>query len=84
MDLGIRGRCAIVCGSSKGLGRGVAQKLADAGVRLTLNGRAAETLEQTANEIRARYGVDVRTVQADVTSEAGGNSCSTRNQSPIF
>ncbi len=35
MDLGIRGRCAIVCGSSKGLGRGAAQKLAEAGVRLT-------------------------------------------------
>jgi 3-oxoacyl-[acyl-carrier protein] reductase len=32
MDLGIRGRCAIMCGSSKGLGRGVAQKLAEAGV----------------------------------------------------
>jgi 3-oxoacyl-[acyl-carrier protein] reductase len=71
MDLGIKGRRAIVCGSSKGLGRGVAQKLAEAGVRLTLNGRTVETLEQTANEIRAQYGVDVRTVEADVTSEAG-------------
>ncbi len=71
MDLGIKGRRAIVCGSSKGLGRGVAQKLAEAGVNLTLNGRTAETLEQTANEIRARYGVELRMVQADVTSEAG-------------
>ena len=71
MDLGIKGRRAIVCGSSKGLGRGVAQKLAEAGVILTLNGRTVETPEQTANAIRARYGVDVRTVAADVTSEAG-------------
>jgi 3-oxoacyl-[acyl-carrier protein] reductase len=71
MDLGIKGKRAIVCGSSKGLGRGVAQKLAEAGVILTLNGRTVETLEQTANEIRARYGVDVKTVAADVASEAG-------------
>jgi 3-oxoacyl-[acyl-carrier protein] reductase len=70
MDLGIKGKRAIVCGSSKGLGRGVAQKLAEAGVILTLNGRTVETLEQTANEIRARYGVDVKTVAADVASEA--------------
>ncbi len=71
MDLGIKGRRAIVCGSSRGLGRGVAEKLAEAGVTLTLNGRTVETLEQTANEIRGQYGVDVRTVAADVTSEAG-------------
>lgn len=71
MDLGIKGKRAIVCGSSKGLGRGVAEKLAKAGVRVTLNGRTVETLERTANEIRGRYGVDVRTVEADVTSEAG-------------
>lgn len=71
MDLGIKGKRAIVCASSKGLGRGVAQKLAEAGVIVTLNGRTVETLEQTTTEIRARYGVDVRTVAADVTSEEG-------------
>ncbi|QGM45926.1 SDR family oxidoreductase [Methylocystis heyeri] len=71
MDLGIKGRRAIVCGSSKGLGRGVAEKLAEAGVGLTLNARTAETLERTAKEISARYGVEVRTVAADVTVEAG-------------
>jgi 3-oxoacyl-[acyl-carrier protein] reductase len=71
MDLGIKGRRAIVCGSSRGLGRSVAEKLAEAGVILTLNGRTSETLEQTANEMRAQYGVDVQTVVADVTSETG-------------
>jgi 3-oxoacyl-[acyl-carrier protein] reductase len=71
MNLGIKGRRAIVCGSSKGLGRGVAEKLAEAGVILTLNARTAETLDQTAEEIRIGYGVEVRTVAADVTSEAG-------------
>jgi NAD(P)-dependent dehydrogenase (short-subunit alcohol dehydrogenase family) len=71
MDLGIKGRRAIVCGSSKGLGRGVAENLAEAGVTLTLNARTAERLEQTAKEISARYGVEVRTVAADVTVEAG-------------
>ncbi|WP_330083120.1 SDR family oxidoreductase [Methylocystis iwaonis] len=71
MDLGIKGKRAIVCASSKGLGRGVAQKLAEAGAILTLNGRTVVTLEQTASEIRATYGVEVRTVAADVTSDEG-------------
>ncbi|MGH6763968.1 MAG: SDR family oxidoreductase [Phyllobacterium sp.] len=71
MDLGIRGKRAIVCASSKGLGRGVAEQLAEAGVDLTLNGRTEETLRQTAAEIAERYGVQVRTVAADVTTEEG-------------
>lgn len=71
MDLGIRGKRAVVCASSKGLGRGVAEKLAEAGVDLTLNGRTEETLRQTAEEIAERYGVQVRAVAADVTTEEG-------------
>jgi 3-oxoacyl-[acyl-carrier protein] reductase len=48
MDLGIRGRRALVCASSKGLGRGCAAALAEAGVDLVLNARGAEALERTA------------------------------------
>ncbi|MCF3935930.1 SDR family oxidoreductase [Acuticoccus sp. M5D2P5] len=71
MDLGIKGRRAIVCASSRGLGRGTAEALAEAGVALTLNGRTAETLEATAEAIRTRYGVDVQTVVSDVTTDEG-------------
>ncbi len=70
MDLGIRGKRAIVCASSKGLGRGCAEALAEAGVDLVLNARGAEALEATAAEIRARYGVTVTTVAGDVTEPA--------------
>src|SRR6056297_392480 len=71
MDLGIKGKRALVCASSKGLGRGCAEALAEAGVNLVMNARGAEALEATAEEIRATYGVDVVTVAADVTSEEG-------------
>ena len=52
MDLGIRGRRAIVCAGSKGLGRGCAEALAAEGVELVLNARGAEALEATAAAIR--------------------------------
>ncbi len=71
MDLGISGKRALVCASSKGLGRGCAEALAEAGVDLVLNARGAETLEATAAEIRARHGVGVTTVAGDITTEAG-------------
>jgi len=71
MDLGITGRRALVCASSKGLGRGCAEALAEAGVALTLNARGAEALEATAQEIRDRHGVPVAAVAADITTEAG-------------
>ena len=51
MDLGIKGRKAIVCASSRGLGKGCARALAEAGVSLVLNGRDKAVLEATANEI---------------------------------
>ena len=66
MDLGIRGKRAIVCEGSKGLGRGCAEALAAAGVDLTINARGAEALEATAAAIRDAYGVSVVTVAADV------------------
>jgi len=71
MDLGIAGRRALVCASSKGLGRGCAEALAREGVELVLNARGAESLEQTGDDIRARYGVAVTTVAADITSDEG-------------
>jgi hypothetical protein len=71
MDLGIRGKRALVCASSKGLGRGCAEALAEAGVELVLNARGAEALEATAAEIRAAYDVTVVAVAADITTEAG-------------
>jgi len=71
MDLGISGKRALVCASSKGLGRGCADALAEAGVHLVLNGRTTETLETAAAEIRETYGVTVETVCADVATEEG-------------
>jgi 3-oxoacyl-[acyl-carrier protein] reductase len=71
MDLGIAGKRALVCASSKGLGKGCAMALAEAGVELVLNARGAEALEATAAEIRAAYGVPVTTVAADITTEEG-------------
>lgn len=71
MDLGIRGKRALVCASSKGLGKGCAQALAEAGVSLVLNARGADALEATAAEIRAVYGVEVTAVVADITSPEG-------------
>lgn len=71
MDMGIRGKRALVCAASKGLGRGCAEALAGEGASLVLNARGAEVLEETAAEIRARYGVPVETVAADITTEAG-------------
>jgi 3-oxoacyl-[acyl-carrier protein] reductase len=71
MDLGIRGKRAIVCAASKGLGRGCAEALAEAGVELVINARGREALEATAEAIRSRHGVEVAAVAADVTTAEG-------------
>ncbi len=71
MDLGIRGKRALVTAASKGLGRGCAEALAGAGVDLVLNARGAEALEATAAAIRAAHGVRVIAVAGDITTEAG-------------
>lgn len=71
MDLGIRGKRALVCASSKGLGRGCAEALAEAGVDLVMNARGAEALAATADAIQARYEVRVIAVAGDITTEAG-------------
>lgn len=71
MDLGIAGRTAIVCASSKGLGKGCALALAEEGVNLVLNARGSAALEETATQIRTKTGVKVSIVPADVTTPAG-------------
>lgn len=71
MDLGIRGKRAIVCAGSKGLGRGCAEALAAAGVEIVLNARGAEALTATANALEARHGVTVVPVAADITTPEG-------------
>jgi 3-oxoacyl-[acyl-carrier protein] reductase len=71
MDLGLRGRTAIVCASSQGLGKGCALALAEAGVSLVINGRNRTLLDQTAEEIRRAGGVEVKAVLADVATTEG-------------
>jgi len=71
MNLGIEGRQALVCASSKGLGRACAISLANEGVNLTLVARGRDALEATADQIREQSGVKVTTIVADVTTSAG-------------
>src|SRR5512147_1649264 len=70
MDLGIRGRTALVCAASKGLGKGCAASLAREGVNLVVVARGQEALEATAAELRG-LGVQVTAVAADITADAG-------------
>jgi 3-oxoacyl-[acyl-carrier protein] reductase len=71
LDLGIAGRSAIVCGSSKGLGKACAFALARAGVLVVLNGRNEASLAETAAELTRLAGHPVSAVAADVTTAAG-------------
>jgi 3-oxoacyl-[acyl-carrier protein] reductase len=71
MDLGIAGRKAIVCASSRGLGRACALRLAEAGCEVVVNGRDAARTEATAGEIRKATGAKVHAVVADVGTPAG-------------
>ena len=71
MDLGIAGKRALVCASSKGLGLGCAEALAEAGVNLVMNARGEAALLEAAQKIRDNYGVEVETVAADVTTVEG-------------
>ncbi|WP_270729719.1 SDR family oxidoreductase [Shimia sp. Alg240-R146] len=71
MDMGLKGRRALVCASSKGLGLGCARALAAEGVDLIMNARGAEALEASASAIRDEFGVDVVTVAQDVSTPEG-------------
>ena len=67
MDLGLKGRVAIVGGGSKGLGRACADSLAQEGANIVICSRGEEELEQSAEEIREAAGVDVLAVAGDLT-----------------
>lgn len=71
MDLGIRGKKAIVCASSQGLGKGCALALAEAGVSVVINGRERGTLQAAAEEIRKATASTVIPVAADVSTREG-------------
>jgi len=71
VDLGITGKRALVCAASKGLGRGCAEALADAGCDVTILARTAETVRRTAEEIGARVGKPVRWLACDITTPEG-------------
>ena len=74
MDLGIRGKVALVCAASKGLGRACALSLAREGALVTIVARNRQSLEKTADEIRALTGATVTAVAADITAEEGRNA----------
>jgi 3-oxoacyl-[acyl-carrier protein] reductase len=71
MDLGIKGKTALVCAASKGLGKGCAMSLAREGVNLVITARGKEALEATAVEIRTATGVKVTAVAGDITTPEG-------------
>src|SRR3546814_19245084 len=71
MDLGLKGKKAIICAASKGLGKGCAMALAREGVDLVINARTKETLEATAAEIRSATAVQVTAVACDITTPDG-------------
>jgi 3-oxoacyl-[acyl-carrier protein] reductase len=71
MDLGIAGRKAIVCASSRGLGRACALALAQAGCEIVINGLDSARLEVTAAELRVAAGAKVTAVRADIATAEG-------------
>jgi 3-oxoacyl-[acyl-carrier protein] reductase len=71
MDLGIEGRVALVAGSSRGLGRAVAEELAGAGARLVMCSRGEEELHDAAAAIRRGQGAEVEAVVTDLSEQEG-------------
>jgi len=82
MDLGIRGKNALVCAASKGLGRACALSLAREGVNLVITARGRDALEATADEIRRASGVEVKTVTGDITTPEGRAAALAVNPQP--
>jgi len=71
MDLGIRGKTALVCAASKGLGKGCAAALAREGVNLVITARGKEALDATADELRKNFKINITSVTGDITTPAG-------------
>ena len=69
MDLGIQGKNAIVCASSRGLGRACAIALAREGVNVTINGRNQEALEEVVGSC-STFGVNVQSIVGDITKQS--------------
>jgi 3-oxoacyl-[acyl-carrier protein] reductase len=78
MDLGLAGRVALVCGSTKGIGRGVAKALAQEGARVALNGRHESAVDQAARQLAAETGQTVSPFVADVGIESQAAALVTR------
>jgi 3-oxoacyl-[acyl-carrier protein] reductase len=71
MDFGLRGKTALVCAASRGLGRGCAMALAGEGVDLVITARGRDALDATAAELRAATGVKVTAIAGDITTQGG-------------
>lgn len=82
MDLGIRGRTALVCAASKGLGKGCAMALAREGVNLVITARGREALEATAAELRSTFNVKVDAIAGDITTDEGRRAALAAAPSP--
>ena len=82
MDMGIKGKTALVCAASKGLGKGCAMALAAEGVNLVITARGQEALEATAEEIRKATGVKVIAVAGDITTPEGRAAALAAHPSP--
>jgi 3-oxoacyl-[acyl-carrier protein] reductase len=74
MDLGLKGKQAIVCASSQGLGYACALALAQEGCKVFINGRNADKLAHAADSLRSATGADITPVQADLNTDAGRNA----------
>jgi 3-oxoacyl-[acyl-carrier protein] reductase len=82
MDLGIAGRKAIVCASSRGLGKACARALAEAGCEVVMNGRDEKTLQAAAADIAKVTGAKVTAVAADVAAPEGQKALLTACPAP--
>lgn len=71
MELGLKGKNALICASSRGLGKGCAKALAAEGVNVWLNGRDSNTLDTAVAEIREIAGGSINAIACDITTEAG-------------
>ena len=82
MDLGLKGKWALVGGASKGLGLGCASALAAEGVNVVMVARGAEALDAAARQLRQAHGVKTVAVAADITTDAGRQAVFSHAEGP--